>query len=566
MENYLNDVIQFYMGEKSNTKSELEAIESEIEEISKKVNEQNTEKNYQIRLRELRLEKLRDNKEKEIEEYMNEYAGDVFYSGYTSHLRGRLEGAYKEKEESIENEIKALKVLTDEEISLQEKLKTLTLKKEVLLKKQKLNEELKELEFKFFATMLEMKNFKFLYDENHKILNQADYIELTNKSMLMSSRMQEIKELLKTLSEEDIKEVNLNKESKLVEEVVLNKSSEPVEEVKPKEENKNFEMYKILNNAPTLSSIIDKKGSKPVKEIIEGNEKQYQNFEVTKIPKNKPISSSVKTGELTIDLGKQPSEVPTVNDADAKQTYMYQYGGVIPKLLVPNDASKSNEDSNKTDNVAEDIVKDILDDIIGEVKDLTKIKLVKGNKEFEREIFVKDGNEYKFVTNVTGYGMDNTINLPNGHFFDVRDIVSALNEFTKNNKKGKTYVVESTKEKIKLNKRNIKKLKNMLEQAALLCFEKDKSRTSDDVTKIYGKTEGKTEFRMQEVGSVVNSPIDNGYYILEDSLMEKINSLRVKPKLSWLKKISQKLKFYKDEYEDDLVIDLDDSNEKQYKI
>ena len=106
----------------------------------------------------------------------------------------------------------------------------------------------------------------------------------------------------------------------------------------------------------------------------------------------------------------------------------------------------------------------------------------------------------------------------------------------------------------------------MLEQAALLCFEKDKSRTSDDVTKIYGKTEGKTEFRMQEVGSVVNSPIDNGYYILEDSLMEKINSLRVKPKLSWLKKISQKLKFYKDEYEDDLVIDLDDSNEKQYKI
>ena len=93
----LEPIIKPYLDKKE----EIEKILNKPEEQRKAIKNIVDRRNNERKVLEMRLEHLRDNKEREINEYLQEYAMSSASSNYLQIIKADLEKAYREKEEKI---------------------------------------------------------------------------------------------------------------------------------------------------------------------------------------------------------------------------------------------------------------------------------------------------------------------------------------------------------------------------------------------------------------------------------------------------------------------------------
>ena len=156
-------------------------------ETIKEVNEKNQE---QINFLNIRLNRLRENKAAEIEEYVSNAlnSNQNFYVGYGAMLRKDLEQEYAAKEQDLQNEINKLQE------EMQNNLNSLNnsgkyhnvdvreyadfkqdARKKLFSIKKDLEFRLQEVKLNYDIVMLNLSKFKLEYDENHNVINGDVY-------------------------------------------------------------------------------------------------------------------------------------------------------------------------------------------------------------------------------------------------------------------------------------------------------------------------------------------------------------------------------------------------------
>ena len=124
----------------------------------------------------LRLERLRENKASEIQEYINNAlnSNQNFYVGYGAMLRKDLEQSYAEREAQLEREIndfdKFYRVDVREVSDIKQEVR-----KDLFSAKKELEIRLQEVELNYKIVMLNLSKIKLEYDEQHRVLNGDAY-------------------------------------------------------------------------------------------------------------------------------------------------------------------------------------------------------------------------------------------------------------------------------------------------------------------------------------------------------------------------------------------------------
>lgn len=233
MKNEIEQMMQPYFDIKDIIKNDPKSIENESTNIEQNLSELREKRLSEKRLLEARLNNLRENRDKEIEEFING-ADSYFYAGHAATIRKDLELAYKEKEEELENQIKFLSRKSDEELNLTEQKnlvssktdfrsrayirKTINIKedirKKLIAKQKEIEIMLSKEKINFDNAMLDLSQFKYIYDESHNPTNASEWKNLYQKSSESSDKMvslrnqlEQIKKYLKEmeLTEEEIK-------------------------------------------------------------------------------------------------------------------------------------------------------------------------------------------------------------------------------------------------------------------------------------------------------------------------------------------------------------------------
>ena len=192
----------------------LEKIDNIMKPLYEK-EEQLRDDNSQINVAKLRLEKLLENKEKEIEEYVSSTVGSNsnFYSGYGAMIRRDLELAYKEKEEELRKEISMLesskrfnKVDLRESVEIKEDIR-----KQLLSERKNLELELRQNQINFDMAMMELNRFQYEYNEQNQVINGDAWRKIYERSNQISTEITKIKMILEKV-EENLKLTELTKE------------------------------------------------------------------------------------------------------------------------------------------------------------------------------------------------------------------------------------------------------------------------------------------------------------------------------------------------------------------
>lgn len=563
MDNYLDSIMQPYLGRKSEINRKLSTIDSRIEGVNKKLYELQLEKNRQVRILELRLEKLRDNKAREIEEYIEEYVNSKPspYYGYVEKVSKDLEQAYKERENSLEKEIVLAQAQPEEELAYINEIKSLTLAKEELLNTQeKLNDELKNADFKLVSLMVELRNFKYEYDNNHSIINKAEHEDLLNRITAVSQELDGIRKAMNKLDEQ-ISSFELNGEfDKSVIERVTNESQSKKQEDIISEESTLVEsvigIVKEIDTPEIKSSVELPIPMEPPVDTISGD------LAIEESETSKYSSETEQESTVVLECDEPSLKVEKLNRA---QRQMYKMLGIVP-VDQNNTKDRSTSDVNSAKTYT-DLIKLIFDEVKKEAQDIQTMRLTPTDNPNIHNVEIKQNNgEYKVVTTVSGYDSDadKTLKLPNGELFNSDEMYEALNKFLEKNK-GKTYIVKDTGKKLKITERKMKKVKKAFVDSCMLYLKKDDTRKTENITEIYAKDNQSTSFKKQKIGEMANSELEYGYYVSQDGVLDALGNLRTKFNLQWLKKLSNKLKLYRDTYEDKFDLNLDEEQENKQK-
>lgn len=319
---------------------------------------------------ELRLERLRDNKEQEIQQYISKNLSPN-RPDFGSMIRRDLEQSYANKELELETRINEL----DKEIAAQrskvpseiDKFYRLDvrelvqikgeLRKPLIAAKKELEMTLKETQLKFDTIMLKLSNFKYTYDENHRVLNGNEYKKLFDESHSLVEVKYNIQNQLKKI-DEYLGLTGLTKE----ETSVIMMSMTPWE----KEE---YDRRKALNNDEQIEKISNEE-EQPIEEETE--EKQNEDEVVEK---------------------------------------------------------KEEVEENLKDKVDNELLETIFVDIMKSAKQLRTIKLSQDGK--AQYLSTKENGDYEAIGNIDE---ENKVQLPNGIYLNEKDIKEALKNYGKQSK------------------------------------------------------------------------------------------------------------------------------------
>lgn len=197
-----------------------------------------------------KLEYLREGKQKEISDYLIQagLSNSAATKTYISMIRNDLENSYSERERSlildIENknkeiqneinslkndkqtvkrlneEIKNLKNISDDEVNIVENMMSLDkspdyirvyekelldtkigLRKQILEFEKEVKSDLQKEKVNFDSVMLELSQFKYKYDENHRVINGNEWRELYEKSNVILDRKNNIEKVLNVIKD-----------------------------------------------------------------------------------------------------------------------------------------------------------------------------------------------------------------------------------------------------------------------------------------------------------------------------------------------------------------------------
>lgn len=517
----LEQIMKPYFDKKYEIERELGSAKREQDNLNNKISKIRDNREQEKRQLELRLEKLIDNKNKEISEYIEQiYLSNPNVSPiYVSMVKKDLEQAYKNQEDSLNSKIAELGNETEEEINSLEAINKLDntpnydrvyekelqnisedLRKQLLSYQKEISEKLSQEKINFDNIMLQLSKFKYEYNEQHQVINGNVWRELYDKS---NTTLENINSLKKVLN--------------------------ATEDYLSLTDSKN---YKYISLAPWEQSEYDRRNSKKEEEIIKVDEQPLMLEE-----SNKELTKTDDSLELSLDDLKKEAEVAVNKVLDNDKEKIED--PVISTSVHINDQVISDDYS--------ELVKQIYNDVIEEAESLRSISLNSSKGKLlpsERHLSVKNSKNDTFKTTTSvdlGYKEDEEIQLPNGEYVNKNDFVDALNKYYNKNK-GKEYVVQEISENLEINRENISKFKKALKNCSIIKLIKDKALSALDLKRVYGKE--KTEEYVSEAKQIgaFSTDLPEGEYVSRNELIAKMKKLFSEKKISWLKKVSEKLK------------------------
>lgn len=544
MENEIEQIMKPYFDIKEYMKNDPKSIENESSNIDQNLSKLREErllvkKTLEARLDELRanaiadkkalelrLNNLKERKEREIEEFING-SKDAFYAGHVATIRKDLESAYKQKEEELEKQIADLeKVNADRQKDLEGQIRNLSRRseeeldsmkqKEVVSSKtdfrsrayirktvdikedirKKLIAKQKEIEFaiskeklNFDSIMLELSQFKYIYDENHTPINASEWKALYQKSSDSSDKMNNLKANLNKLKQY-LSETELTEEEiKVVMTAIAPQEKEILQELEQQEKNEIVDNFTVPENSKTIEPI------EPEKISNENEPTQDSQTIEGPIPQLRSFNYDAEDVAYNTDLVTEPDYVEKGNkiEVDTRADLV---------KLIYNDVMKTIE---STDTIT-------LHDSKGDLK--------------ETERYIGINNEIKGSVDV------GSLALPNGEYVNSDDFEDALDKYI-NKSKGKTYVVKERNDKLRIT--NVERFKKALNGSSILHLGKKVA------SKLAIRGREQTTVTSKELGEV-RGEAKQGQYISRNELIRNLNELFETKKVAWLKDLATKIK------------------------
>ena len=546
MENEIEQIMKPYFDIKEYMKNDPKSIENESSNIDQNLSKLREErllvkKTLEAKLDELRanaiadkkalelrLNNLKERKEREIEEFING-SKDAFYAGHVATIRKDLESAYKQKEEELEKQIADLeKVNADRQKDLEGQIRNLSrrseeeldsmkqkavvssktdfrsrayIRKTVDIKediRKKLIAKQKELEFaiskeklNFDSIMLELSQFKYIYDENHTPINASEWKALYQKSSDSSDKMNSLKANLNQLKQYLLETELTEEEIRVVMTAITPQEKEILRELEQQEKNETVDNFTVPEN--------------PISKTIEPIEPEKISNE------NEPTQNS-----QTIE-----GPIPQLRSFNYDATDVAYNADSVTE---PNYVEKGNKIEVDT---RADLVKLIYNDVMKTIESTDTITLhdSKGDlKETERYIGIN--NEIKGSVDV------GSMALPNGEYVNSDDFENALDKYI-NKSKGKTYVVKERNDKLRIT--NVEKFKKALNNSSIIHLGKKVA------SKLAIRGREQTTVTSKALGEV-RGEAKQGQYISRNELIRNLNELFESKKFTWLKDFATKIK------------------------
>ena len=435
----------------------------------------------------LRLEKLRENKEQEIEEYVKNTveSNPNFYVGYGAMIRKDLEQAYLDKEQEIQKQIdsfdKFYRVDVREMVEVKEEVR-----KNLIAERKRLNSSLEEMKLSFDIIMNRLSNFKYIYDENHVVQNGEEYKKLFDDSHSLIDRKNEIEKQLKQI-EEYISLTELT--SKEIE--TLMRSMTP-------QERQEYDRRKGLNIVP----VIDESVIQTLEEKMDITEKTNTEIENNDTEKTNTEIENNDTEKTNIEVENNDTEKTNIEVENYDET----------KDLSTEDIMRKNVDK---------LLDEVYTDIVGYARKL-------------RQMPVELSEEDKKI-----------VQLPTGMYINESDLNKAVKKYYKK-EKGKTYKIEGISKEFTITKDSIKVLKEALKNCSAVELVRAKKLGSYDLKRVFARERVENiENAAKEPVEIMKdikhyTGMPTGWYISGEEFIQKLPLLFEEKKQKWIDKLINK--------------------------
>ena len=485
-------------------------MNSVVDELMKpfmdKLAELKKERNNQTRGLKLQLEKLRDNKEAEIEEYLKEVVPENPAQwpnpNYRDIQKRDLENEYLAREKALQDEINKTPDYTN--VYLYELGEAQDEYRKIIYQaKEHLKFRIEEVELEFENVMHQMRGFKYEYDANHNVTNGKEYKALFDKSNAIKDKLAELRLDMQKLEEYE----------------------------------------KIVKTSPRV--LLEVGGPETLQTLTPWEKDYYEKRKAEREKTSAPTPVPAPTPEPT------PAPTPT---APVKPTDPKKDPKDPTAPVKPTDPKKDPKPVPVSEDLADVIVDNsnalinqVYEDIMSGVDGIQTIKLSPRKDATKRTLStVIDGEvlPQKVIDLKVG---EEEIVLPNGEYVNRKDFNKALQDYYKKNK-GKTYYVKETDEKLSLSKKALRKLKRTFKLCSIIELLKNKKITETDVRRVIGKenaykngipsmyAELSSNLRLGEYDYV-----DNGEYVSVSDVKENLEQLFSEKRNGWLKRIKENL-------------------------
>ena len=462
-------------------------MKNRIDELMKpfmdKVSELKSERNSQTSRLRLELQRLRDNKEAEIEEYLNEYVPENSASmpnpNYREIVKRDLENAYLAKEKSLQEKLRTTPDYTN--VYLYELSEVQDEYRKIIEQERKrLQFEIEDTDIRFQVALHAIKGFKHEYDENHNpTANSRDkYKELFERSQFFADELSRLRLDMQKLNEYE----------------------------------------KIVK---TSARVLLEVGGEETLQTLTPWEKEYydkRKAEREKAPNPMPNPSPAPSPKPT----PNPSPVPA------------------PKPVSEDLADVIVENSN-------DLINQVYNDIITGVDGIQTIKLSPRKDTTKKTIsIVRDGKVIPQDVIDLKLGEDELI-LPNGEYVNRKDFKKALQNYYKKNKGKTYYVKETEEKLSLSKKalRKLKRTFKLCSIIEILRNKKITETDVRRVIGKENAYKYGTPSMYAELSSNLQLDegdyVDNGEYVSVSDIKENLDKLFTEKRTSWLKRVKENL-------------------------
>ena len=549
------------------------AIESKKAEgkalVDDKINEfqeQYDEFERQIKDAKNRLEKLKEQKENDIDRYVSSYSNN-YYNGEDSRIRNDLEKEYGKRIAELENyidylesrrresrttygkDVYDLKQKNIEDIKAIEKHSNVysnvdlrmrayekdIVRKNLTLAREKLNTELLDRQSKILELKKEIEEISTVELENQ--LNKAEsiYDEIKLRiengipivgnghelkmSYELSKRLKEAIDRTNVQRDDKIEQLNslMNEMNELTD--VLNDYDAAIDSMKYTEE----ESASLLRSlAPWEQEELDRRINKS-KEVL--GEKTNELEEILNEDKIDP-EELVFPEESTLE----PPEIPNNLELDS-----FNIGNVHAPEVHSGDENLQQVSDIEVDNL-NSALSGMLTDILENVKSLKRIKLTNNDDNISLEV------NRELVANVEN---QKGLKLPNGNYINAASLCSAIenykNKIAEKAYQPKTYVVKGISKAYTLTKENIKELKNMVCMASKISLMPNMNNDKNVIA-----SESMLKAGVPKVNQLLGQPISipdefADEYVSFRDLMTILNQTFAEKKGTWRDKLKKSL-------------------------
>lgn len=490
--------------------------EKESEKLNKTKEEFKINRKIQKRVLEARLQNLRDNKEREISEYLSEYTKqDMPSSNYLQIIRADLEKAYRKREEEYLEDIKRFEKRTEEEKVALRELRKLNknqnyqfiyqkelneigevVTEELYQEKKNLELQLEEIKMNFDSAMLKLNEFNYEYNDQHQVTNGYKFKELYDESSKLIEKMSKIKKSIEQV-DKYINEIREYKNSTIEPELTVETESVVAPDL-------------IVETEPNL--------------VLE---QEIQ-----------------KTGDVL-----------PIDDIDPMKDEIVYNATRRGKKIIADSYS--------------DLLKMVYNDIINEVKSINAIRLDPSKKYLaESEAYISQKvqtSNYSILGKVDLGNKEKSVELPCGEYINTKDFENALDIYFQKNK-GNIYEVKGYNNVSKMSLATLEDCKESLKKCSTIKLLKDNKISAIDIRRVFGKEkaiEYNQEVQGKELGSV-HSNLPQGDYIFRNETIINLFNLFEQKNKTWIQRALENLK--ESEEPEIEVTSLENPIEKKYNI